>query len=192
MKTLFIDNFDSFTYNLVRYFKLAGAETDVVRNNFPIDSIFYEKYDSIVISPGPGTPKDSGISLKVLEKCTGKIPILGVCLGMQCINELYGGKTILAPYPCHGKKSILIHSELDLFSNIRQKTTIARYHSLIIDPAKQLKVDSWTENDNLPMSIIDKKNLIFAVQFHPESFMTQDGLKMIQNFCISTSKNLKS
>jgi anthranilate synthase/aminodeoxychorismate synthase-like glutamine amidotransferase len=190
MKILFIDNFDSFTYNLVQYFKILNCHVQVIRNNDSNYKQLIPHSDGIVISPGPKRPDDAGFSKKIIDSYAGKIPILGVCLGMQAINEVYGGATCRAPVPVHGKTSVIYHNNLNLFENLPQSFLAARYHSLIIQKAKNIQQDAWTD-DHLPMAITDSDRFVYGVQFHPESFLSECGLKILDNF-LKQSKNLVS
>jgi anthranilate synthase/aminodeoxychorismate synthase-like glutamine amidotransferase len=187
MKVLVIDNYDSFTYNLVQYIGELKHEVSVFRN----DEITVEKIKSltpnhIVISPGPGRPDDAGISKSIVKELAGKIPILGVCLGHQCIGEVYGGEITNAPELMHGKTSDIYHSGDSIFSGIPSPFTATRYHSLIVDfkniEKNPLKITAKTK-DNIIMALEHKdfKNLI-GVQFHPESILTEHGHKMLENF----------
>lgn len=185
---LVIDNYDSFTYNLVQYLGEFGAECRIFRN----DAISCEEINRlnpshIIISPGPGTPDEAGISSDVIKTFAGKIPILGVCLGHQAIGQVFGAKVVRAPYLMHGKVSEIIHDTYEpLFSDIDNPFTAARYHSLVIDKASvkdtPLKIIAWT-SDNIIMSVRHKdfKNLV-GIQFHPESILTKPGKKLISNF----------
>jgi anthranilate synthase/aminodeoxychorismate synthase-like glutamine amidotransferase len=177
---LIIDNYDSFTHNLERYFNYFGIKTDVVRNDSIIDDL--DSYSAIIISPGPGKPKDSNLSIDIVKKYLGKKPILGVCLGMQLINEIYGGRTSYSNYPIHGKKSEIINIGGGLYNNLPNKFIVGRYHSLKIVPADGLEVDSHTVKESIPMSIRDIKKCIYGVQYHPESFLTVHGFEIIENF----------
>ena len=185
MKILIIDNYDSFTYNLVQ---LIGKFTDdiIVKRNdkitlHEIDDI---KPDKIVISPGPGVPKDSGISLDII-KSTGKhIPVLGVCLGHQAIGEIFGAKVVNAPNLMHGKSSGVLHSESGIYKDIKQNFVAGRYHSLILDPntiPDVLEITSKTE-DEIIMGIKHKEFPIEGIQFHPESILTPEGEMIIKNW----------
>lgn len=187
MSVLVIDNYDSFTYNLVQYIGELKKEVDVYRNDkITIEKIKELKPKHIVISPGPGRPENAGISKEMISEFAGKIPILGVCLGHQCIGEVYGGTITNAPEIMHGKTSEITHLGESIFSNISSPFTATRYHSLIIDSSNinslPLKVTAKT-NDGLIMAIEHKehKNLV-GVQFHPESILTQMGHKILGNF----------
>ncbi len=187
MSVLVIDNYDSFTYNLVQYLGELNQEVLVYRNDqIPIEEIKNIKPSHIVISPGPGRPDDAGISKSLILEFAGKIPILGVCLGHQCIGEVFGGKVINAPELMHGKTSEIFHEGNSLFKDIPNPFTATRYHSLIVDlesiKDKPLKITARTKN-NLVMALEHKdfKNLT-GVQFHPESILTEHGHKMLANF----------
>jgi anthranilate synthase/aminodeoxychorismate synthase-like glutamine amidotransferase len=192
-KVLVIDNYDSFVYNLVQYFAELGADTVVWRNDEYTDSEVIEKVKElkpshILISPGPGRPKDSGISLKIITEFKGQIPILGVCLGCQAIGELHGAKVIHAPELMHGKTSeIHIKGASAVFKDIPATYTATRYHSLILDrddvlASQDLELEADTE-DGIVMAISHKehKNLI-GVQYHPESILSEYGHKLLENF----------
>ena len=183
---LIIDNYDSFTYNLVQYLGELGAEMIVYRN----DEITPEqiendiKPDKILISPGPGMPNDAGISIDVLKKYAGKVPILGVCLGHQAIGQIYGGKVVRAPKPVHGKPVMINHDGKTIFKNVSERFSAGRYHSLIVE--RETLPDcleiSATSPDNLIMGLRHKTLKIEGVQFHPESILTDEGRKILQNF----------
>lgn len=181
-KILVIDNFDSFTYNLVQQIKsLKQCEIIVKRNDEQITPLFRE-FDKFVISPGPKTPKEAGISKSLIKKFYKTKPILGVCLGMQCINEVFGGQTTCSPLPVHGKTSKIRHCQKGIFKNIPNNIRVARYHSLVINDVPEcLDVVARTD-DNIPMAIQHKNYDVYGVQFHPESFMTEQGMKMMSNF----------
>ncbi len=185
-KILIIDNYDSFTYNLKQLVMSSfNGPVDVFRNDeIGINYISDYGYSGIIISPGPKKPAYSGISMRAIKKYYKEMPVLGVCLGMQCINEVFGGKTVKAPKPVHGKASIVYHTGSRLFRNIPEKFKAARYHSLIIEPnsdSHNLSITSYTK-DRIPMSIEHKKYPLFGVQFHPESFMTEFGKEIIENY----------
>ena len=187
MSVLVIDNYDSFTYNLVQYLGELKQDVLVYRNDeITLDKIKSIKPTHIVISPGPGRPDDAGISKSLIQEFTGKIPVLGVCLGHQCIGEVFGGKVTNAPVLMHGKTSEIFHEGNSLFTDIPNPFTATRYHSLIVDlesiKDKPLKVTAKTK-DNLIMALVHKdfKNLI-GVQFHPESILTEHGHKLLSNF----------
>jgi anthranilate synthase/aminodeoxychorismate synthase-like glutamine amidotransferase len=184
---LVIDNYDSFTYNLVQYLgELGAAEMCVFRN----DEITVEEIENdvqpekILISPGPGTPDDSGVSLDVLRRLGEKIPILGVCLGHQAIGQVFGGKVVRAPEPVHGKPVEICHDGRTIFKDLDYRFRAARYHSLIVerDSLPECLEISATSPDGLIMALRHKTHKIEGVQFHPESILTSEGKKLLQNF----------
>lgn len=184
MKTLLvIDNYDSFTFNLVQMFKQYELDIQVYRNN-KISLEFTEKLDPdyILISPGPRTPEFSGISKPLIKKFYQSKPILGVCLGMQCINELFGGKTVKAPVPVHGKKDEIYHNNQGVFRKMPKPFQAARYHSLIIDRESSDLIETAHSKKGIVMGIEHKKYPLYGIQFHPESFMTEEGYTIIENF----------
>ena len=184
-KILMIDNFDSFTYNLVQGFRTHGAEVIVFRNN----AINTEQAQDLgpthlVISPGPGRPKDAGVSMPLIQEFASKIPILGVCLGHQCIVEAFGGKIVYAQQLMHGKTSIIQHDQTTIFTNLDNPMVAGRYHSLAADITrlpKNLDISASTE-DNEIMAVRHKTYPIEGVQFHPESILTPLGEKLMHNF----------
>ncbi len=183
---LIIDNYDSFTYNLVQYFGELGAEMIVVRNDeVTVDAIEKDFRPSrILISPGPGTPDSSGITLAVIERFAGKIPILGVCLGHQAIGQHFGGDVIRAPQPVHGKPVVVTHDGQGLFAGIPQSFSAARYHSLVVDRCsipKCLEISAESP-DGLIMGLRHRELPIEGVQFHPESILTDHGKQLLANF----------
>lgn len=181
-RILLIDNFDSFTYNLVQQIKSIQDCDVIVKRNDEMINPPRGGFDKLIISPGPKTPKDSGSSKSLIKELYKDIPILGVCLGMQCINEVFGGETTLAPLPVHGKKSIISHSQEGLFYGIPDNIEVARYHSLVIDKIpEELAVTAHTE-DSIPMAIQHKNYPTYGVQFHPESFLTENGNQLMNNF----------
>ncbi len=159
---------------------ISKCNLTVLRNNAKYKDIDL-KFDKLVISPGPKTPKHSGLSNKLIRKFYKEKPILGVCLGMQCINEVLGGKTVPSPLPCHGKTSMLKHNGKTIFKGLPQNIKVARYHSLIAGKIPN-SADITAYSQNLPMAIKHKNYPVFGVQFHPESFMTEHGNKIITNF----------
>ena len=182
---LVIDNYDSFTYNLVQYFGELGAET-VVRRNDAIDLAGIEKLApaGIVISPGPCTPNEAGISLDVVRHFAGHIPLLGVCLGHQSIGQVFGGNVIRAPRLMHGKTSMIHHDGRGLFAGLSNPFVATRYHSLIVEretlPAV-LEVSAWTEEGEI-MGLRHRELAVDGVQFHPESILTLEGKRLLGNF----------
>ena len=180
-----IDNFDSFTYNLVQGFRTHGAEVIVFRNNaINIEQAQALGPTHLVISPGPGRPKDAGVSLPLIQEFASKIPILGVCLGHQCIVEAFGGKIVYAQQLMHGKTSIIQHDQTTIFTNLDNPMVAGRYHSLAADITrlpKNLDISASTE-DNEIMAVRHKTYPIEGVQFHPESILTPLGEKLMHNF----------
>lgn len=185
---LIIDNYDSFTYNLVDYIgKISNIPMTVIRNDAKeITEIQEMDLDYIIISPGPKSPKEAGISKKIISIIGKKTPILGVCLGHQCIGEVYGGKIIRAKELMHGKTSYIHHKNHPLFKNMPNPFSATRYHSLVIEsssfPNDTLDIIATSENDNEIMAIKHKKFPIYGVQFHPESIYSPEGLQLIKNF----------
>ena len=184
-KILMIDNFDSFTYNLVQGFRTHGAEVIVFRNNaITIEEAQALRPTHLVISPGPGRPKDAGVSMPLIQEFASKIPILGVCLGHQCIVEAFGGKIVYAQQLMHGKTSIIQHDQTTIFTNLDNPMVAGRYHSLAADITrlpKNLDISASTE-DNEIMAVRHKTYPIEGVQFHPESILTPLGEKLMHNF----------
>lgn len=180
-----IDNYDSFVYNLVRYFKELGEEVVVYRNDkITIAEIEEGNYDGIVISPGPKTPKKAGICLEVIDKFKGVIPILGICLGHQCIGYSFGGIIEKGLEPVHGKVSLINHNNKGVFEKVNNPLRVTRYHSLVISRKglpKDLEVLAETE-DKVIMGIKHRLYSIYGVQFHPEAELTEDGHKILANF----------
>ncbi|MGE5172722.1 MAG: anthranilate synthase component II [Betaproteobacteria bacterium] len=182
---LMIDNYDSFTYNLVQYFGELGQDLKVYRNNrITIPEIEKMNPDRIVISPGPCTPKEAGISIDVIKHFTGKIPILGVCLGHQSIGDAFGGDVIRAPYLMHGKTSMIHHDGKTIFSGLPNPFEATRYHSLIVKREtlpSVLEVSAWSA-DGIIMGVRHKQHKLEGVQFHPESILTGVGKDLLRNF----------
>jgi anthranilate synthase component 2 len=182
---LMIDNYDSFTYNLVQYFGELGADVRVFRNDqITVAEIEKLKPDHIVISPGPCTPTEAGVSVETIQKLAGKIPILGVCLGHQSIGQAFGGKIIRAKQLMHGKTSMIHHQGQGVFHGLPTPFEATRYHSLVIErescPAV-LEITAWTEDGEI-MGVRHKTLAVEGVQFHPESILTQHGHAMLANF----------
>ncbi|PWJ44126.1 anthranilate synthase component II [Sediminitomix flava] len=180
---LLLDNFDSFTYNLVDYFGQLGVECKVFRNTTPIEEIIQYKYDAIVLSPGPETPKKAGNLLQVLEFYENKLPILGICLGHQAIGEYFGAKLVKGEKPMHGKISeISADSTSILFKGLPQKFDVVRYHSLcLVDMPSTLKITAQTQ-DQTVMALEHGKLPICGLQFHPEAVLTAYGLEILKNW----------
>lgn len=186
---LVLDNYDSFTHNLARYFMELGQVVNVVRNDeITIDEIEALAPDHIVLSPGPCTPNESGICLAVVSHFAGKIPILGVCLGHQAIGQVFGASVIRSDKPVHGKVSRIVHQDSQLFKDVPQAFNATRYHSLVIDEKTlppEFKVTAWDLADGVKQYVmaIEHQSLpIMGIQFHPESVMTEHGHAMLANF----------
>lgn len=186
-KLLVIDNYDSFTFNLVQMFRQFQLDICVFRSDrITLDQVNRLNPDYILISPGPKDPSHAGISIALVQAHYQHIPILGVCLGLQCINEAFGGKTVRAPVPMHGKTSRIHHSHSALFNRMPSPFTAARYHSLVVAPT-QTALESALEitarsNDNVIMGLSHQYFPLHGVQFHPESFLTQAGFVLVENF----------
>lgn len=183
---LVIDNYDSFTYNLVQYLGELGATVEVRRNDrVTLDEIENElRPERIVISPGPGTPNDAGISLDVIQRFAGKIPLLGVCLGHQAIGQAFGGKVIRAPELMHGKASEVCHDGKTIFEGMNDHFLAGRYHSLIVERESLpscLEISAYTANEII-MGLRHRELKVEGVQFHPESILTSDGKQLLANF----------
>jgi anthranilate synthase/aminodeoxychorismate synthase-like glutamine amidotransferase len=182
---LVIDNYDSFTYNLVQYVGELGEKLEVYRNDkITVKEIEDLSPKAIIISPGPGRPDDAGISKKVIEKFAGKIPILGVCLGHQCIAEVYGAKVVQGDRIMHGKVSDIYHNGKGIFKDIPSPFTATRYHSLVVKPGtlkEPLELTAWTSEKEI-MGLRHKEMKIWGVQFHPESILTDKGKNILKNF----------
>ncbi len=190
LRLLIIDNYDSFTYNLVQYFGAEGCELTVWRNDaFTLADVEALDPDAIVISPGPCTPLEAGLSVDVIREFAPRYPLLGVCLGHQSIAQAFGASVKRAPVPVHGKTSRVTHDGTDLFAGLSGAATVTRYHSLIVeDLPPELLATAWT-TDQTPageyralMALRHRDYPVFGVQFHPESVATQDGKVMIHNF----------
>ncbi len=187
---LMIDNYDSFTYNLVQYFGELGQDVRVFRNDqITVDEINILKPDHIVISPGPCTPNEAGISIQVVEAFKDELPILGVCLGHQSIGQAFGGKIVRANSIMHGKTSDIYHNDTDVFKGFTDPFTATRYHSLVIEKETLpncFEVTAWTQDKNGEideiMGVRHKTLPISGVQFHPESILTSFGHELLQNF----------
>ena len=181
---LLIDNYDSFTYNLAQFLGQLGEKLEVRRNDqITIDQIAAKKPQRIVISPGPGEPQNAGICIGVIREFTGKIPILGVCLGHQAIGYAFGGKVVRAPSLMHGKTSRIHHDSNTIFRKLPQDFVATRYHSLIVQKKglpRELEISA--ETDGLIMGLRHRKHPLEGVQFHPESVLTEVGMQMLRNF----------
>ena len=187
---LMIDNYDSFTYNLVQYLGELGADVKVVRNDeITIAEIAALKPEKIVISPGPCTPNEAGVSVETLKTFAGKIPLFGVCLGHQAIGQAFGGDVIRAPFVMHGKTSPIYHKNKGVFTGLKNPLQATRYHSLVIEKTSLpdcLEITAWTQNEDGSMAEImgvkHKTLAVEGVQFHPESILTEQGHEMLKNF----------
>lgn len=190
-RVVVIDNYDSFVYILVQYLGELGADLQVHRNDeITTDEIAALKPDAILISPGPGTPDNAGISLEVIEKFAQTTPILGVCLGHQAIGQAFGGTVVRAPSVMHGKTSTVSHSGEGVFSELDPQLTVTRYHSLVVEPDSvpdTLEVTATSE-DGVIMGLRHKTLPVEGVQFHPESVLTDSGHQMLKNFLASTER----
>jgi len=187
---LMIDNYDSFTYNLVQYLGELGAEVVVRRNDqITLDGIRGMNPDRIVISPGPCTPNEAGISVDAIKEFSGKLPILGVCLGHQSIGQAFGGKIVRAGQIMHGKTSMIYHDNTGLFAGLPNPFQATRYHSLVIEQASLpdcLGITAWTQKEDGSMDeimgVAHKQHVVVGMQFHPESILTPEGHQMLENF----------
>jgi len=182
---LLVDNYDSFTYNLYQYLGELGAETRVIRNDeLSVDDAMATGPERIVISPGPGTPDQSGITLELIRRAAGHVPLLGVCLGHQALGQAFGGSVVRAPRLMHGKTSEVRHDGRTVFAGLPDPFTATRYHSLIV--AKEsvpdcLEVSAWTD-DGIVMGLRHRSHPLEGVQFHPESILTSAGKDLLRNF----------
>ena len=187
---LMIDNYDSFTYNLVQYLGELGADVEVHRNDqITLDEIETMQPERIVISPGPCTPNEAGVSVDTIKAYTGRLPILGVCLGHQSIGQAFGGNIVRARAIMHGKTSMIYHDDTGLFQGLPNPFQATRYHSLIIETASlpgDLRVNAWTQHEDGSrdeiMGVAHKQHPVVGMQFHPESILTPEGHDMLKNF----------
>ena len=188
MKICLIDNYDSFTFNVEHQLLMLDHEVDVIRNDkISIDEISQLDYDAFVIGPGPSNPKNAGISLELINYFYDKKPILGICLGHQCIGEAFGGNIVIANKIMHGKTSNLSHTKSSIFQNIKEPYIAMRYHSLVISEesvSDDLEVLAWCKDDNqkMIMAVKHKTYPVVGIQFHPESIFTEQGNKLLDNF----------
>jgi anthranilate synthase/aminodeoxychorismate synthase-like glutamine amidotransferase len=194
LKRLFLlDNYDSFTWNLVQYFRIAGAALDVGLNDeTDVGEILAAGYDGIVISPGPGRPSGAGVTLELIRAAAGRIPVLGVCLGLQAMARAWGGRIVRAPVPVHGKTSLIHHDGHGLFRGIDSPFAATRYHSLVVEPDSlpdRFQVGATTD-DGVIMAIRDPEAGLEGVQFHPESILTREGMKILENFLGQCTRKL--
>jgi anthranilate synthase component 2 len=187
MKLLMIDNYDSFTYNIVQYFGELGAEVEVVRNDeVSLADIAERAPDRLVVSPGPCSPAEAGISVAAIQHFAGKLPILGVCLGHQAIGAAFGGRIIRAQQLMHGKTSVITTTQEGVFAGLPVKFEVNRYHSLAIERSScpaELAVTAWTDDGEI-MGVRHTSLPIEGVQFHPESILTEHGHAMLKNFLV--------
>ncbi|GAA0664747.1 MULTISPECIES: anthranilate synthase component II [Rheinheimera] len=184
---LLIDNYDSFTYNLVQYFAELGEQVLVRRNDeISLTQIAAIRPSSLVISPGPCSPDQAGISLAAIEHFAGQMPILGVCLGHQAIAQVFGAKVVRARAVMHGKNSLIKHRQRDLFQGLNNPLSVTRYHSLIVEQESlpdELSIEAWTAADEAEIMALSHKKLpLYGVQFHPEAILTEQGHQLLQNF----------
>ena len=187
---LLVDNYDSFTYNLYQYFLILGEETTVIRN----DELDLEKIESmhprlIVISPGPGRPESAGMSMDLVTKYRSRIPILGICLGMQIVAQCYGGRIVRADEPVHGKVRQIAHTGTRLFKDISSPMNVTRYHSLLVERSSlplEFLVDAESQEGEI-MAISHRTDPIWGVQFHPEAILTDSGLQLLSNAVVQAS-----
>lgn len=186
-----LDNYDSFTYNVAQAISHLGREVSVVKNDAALEELTRLPLKGLVISPGPGTPSDSGITLDALRFFSGKLPILGICLGHQAIGEVLGGRVIRAPKPVHGKASPITHGQSGIFQDLTPAFLAGRYHSLIVEEESLpdcLKITARSP-EGLIMALEHHTQKIFGVQFHPESILTPEGNKLIANFLKHCNSN---
>lgn len=188
MNICLIDNYDSFTFNVEHQLLMLDHEVEVIRNDkISIDEISQLDYDAFVIGPGPSNPKNAGISLELINYFYDKKPILGICLGHQCIGEVFGGKIVIADKIMHGKTSNLSHTKSSIFQNIKEPYIAMRYHSLVISEksvSDDLEILAWCEDDDKKtiMAVKHKTYPVVGIQFHPESIFTEQGNKLLDNF----------
>lgn len=182
-KLLVIDNYDSFTFNLVQMFRRYALDISVFRADaIAVEEVAQQRPGYVLVSPGPKSPSAAGISTELIRRFQSEFPILGVCLGMQCMNEAFGGTTVHAPVPMHGKTSAVNHDGTGLFEGVPQPIKVARYHSLAITGInEELRVNARS-SDGVPMAVQHVRHRLFGVQFHPESFLTEHGFTLIENF----------
>ena len=188
MGVLVVDNYDSFTFNLVQYLGELGAECEVVRNDArTVDAIAANLPERILLSPGPCTPDDAGICLEVLRRLSGRVPILGVCLGHQSLGQAFGGKVVRAPRLMHGRTSEIEHEGAGVFRGLPRPMIATRYHSLVVERATlpaELEITAWTDDEGVStiMGLRHRTLPVEGVQFHPESILTIDGKRLLRNW----------
>ena len=183
---LIVDNYDSFTYNIVQYVKILGINPIVIKNDeMSLEEIKKLKFERIILSPGWGNPDNSDVTMEVIDYYKNVCPILGVCLGMQCICKYFGGKIVKAPEPYHGKNSqIFFDEDFELLKGFEQGFSATRYHSLMVaDLPEEIEVMART-SDNIPMAIKVQNRAIYGVQFHPEAILTENGIEIFRNFIL--------
>ena len=184
---LIIDNYDSFTYNIFQEISELGAEVRVIRNDrITVEEVLKMSPERVVVSPGPGRPENAGISVSLIKKLAGKMPVLGVCLGHQGLGYAYGGRIVGAKRLMHGKTSLIFHNCSGIFAGIPNPFEATRYHSLLVEKETlpdSLKVIAWTEDDEI-MGLQVKGLPLFGVQFHPESILTKEGINILRNFLL--------
>ncbi|WP_430535693.1 aminodeoxychorismate/anthranilate synthase component II [Listeria rocourtiae] len=192
---LLIDNYDSFTYNLYQYLLELGKEVRVVKNDqITLAEVCEINPESIVISPGPGTPDEAGVSLAIIQQFSGKIPILGICLGHQAIVQAFGGEIVRAPEPVHGKTSIITNDQEGVFTSLSARFSVTRYHSLIASEPyfpSELIITAKTEDD-LIMAVRHREFLVEGVQFHPEAILSEHGHEILKNFVKLTERSYEN
>ena len=187
MRILLIDNYDSFTYNLVQHLGSLGEDPETHRNDaISVDEVIASQPTAIVLSPGPCTPREAGICVPLVRQAAGKIPLLGVCLGHQAIGEAFGGRTIRAKRVMHGKTSHVNHAGTDLFAGLPSPLSVMRYHSLVVDPLalpNELEITATAQDDPQEIHAVrHRQHPIWGVQFHPESVLTPRGMDLLKNF----------
>ena len=183
MRVLVLDNYDSFTYNLVQYLGELGAEVEAVRNDrTTVDELLARAYDRCVVSPGPCTPNEAGISLEAVRRLPeGGVPTLGVCLGHQALAQAFGGRVVLHP-PVHGKSTTIDHDGRTIFAGLPSPLKVGRYHSLVVDPELPDCLEASAQGDGLLMALRHRQLPAEGVQFHPESVLTDEGKRLLANF----------
>ncbi|UPJ79289.1 aminodeoxychorismate/anthranilate synthase component II [Bradyrhizobium sp. 183] len=181
-----VDNYDSFVFNIARYFQKLGEKTDVIRNDaMSITELLKLRPRAVVISPGPGTPTEAGISTALVRELSGRVPLLGICLGHQCIGSVFGGRVVRARRPMHGRSSCVTHEGRGLFNELPSPLLVGRYHSLVVDVeesgAPHLTITARSEEGEI-MALAHRHHPTYGVQFHPESILTERGDELLMNF----------
>jgi para-aminobenzoate synthetase component 2 len=181
-----IDNYDSFVFNIARYFRELGEEVEVIRNDaISVSDLVRLKPRAVVISPGPRTPIEAGISMAIIDNLSGRIPILGICLGHQCIGRVFGGRVVRARYPMHGRAAHITHNGQELFEDLPSPLLVGRYHSLVVELDESCQsplVVTARSKDGEIMALGHRSQPTYGVQFHPESILTQQGHRLLRNF----------